>query len=221
MWLYYLICRILGYTFGIKLMEKGKSDAQANYGALSDTISEAATIAQEEGDHEQELISLLDEERLKYAGSVVLGLNDALVELTGALAGLTLALQNTQLIAVTGLITGIAAALSMGASEYLSTREEETEKCPLRASIYTSIAYLVTVALLIAPYLLLGHYLVCLLFTLVIAVLVVAAFNYYIAVAQDEPFRKRFLEMAGLSLGVAFFSFLLGFVVRSFFGVEV
>ena len=46
---------------------------------------------------------MLDEERLRYIGSVVLGLNDALIELTGALAGLTLALQNTQLNLLLGL----------------------------------------------------------------------------------------------------------------------
>src|SRR5574341_282925 len=103
----------------------------------------------EEDMHEQKLLAMLDEEHLHYVGSVVLGLNDALVELTGALAGLTLALQNTELIALTGLITGIAASLSMAASEYLSTRSEETEKHPFRAAVYTGIAYIITVTLLI------------------------------------------------------------------------
>ena len=44
---------------------------------------------------------------------MVLGMNDAMVEMTGTLAGLTLAMQNTRLIALSGLITGIAATLSM------------------------------------------------------------------------------------------------------------
>jgi VIT1/CCC1 family predicted Fe2+/Mn2+ transporter len=157
---------------------------------------------------------------LKYAGSIVLGLNDALVELTGALAGLTLALQNTRLIALTGSITGIAAALSMGASEYLSTKSEETAKSPLMASIYTGAAYIVTVILLILPYLLLDNYYACLGVTLAVAVTIIALFNYYISVAKDEPFRKRFLEMAGLSLGVAGLSFLVGYLIRSVLGVD-
>ena len=42
--------------------------------------------------NESALLQLLDEEKLRYTGSIVLGLNDVLVELTGALAGLTLAL---------------------------------------------------------------------------------------------------------------------------------
>ena len=220
-WKYYLISRILGFTFGIKLMERGEESAQENYGQLQEAIPEAKVIAHDENVHEDALIEMLDEERLRYVGSIVLGLNDALVELTGALAGLTLALQNTRLIALTGSITGIAAALSMGASEYLSTRSEETTKNPVRASIYTGVAYIVTVLVLILPYLVLDNFYVCLACTLITAVLIIGFFNYYIAVAKDEPFKERFLEMAGLSLGVAAFSFFVGFILRTFFSVDI
>ncbi len=147
-------------------------------------------------------------------------INDALVELTGALAGLTLALQDTRLIAMTGAITGIAAALSMAASEYLSTKSEETAREPLKAALYTGVAYVFTVAVLILPYLVLANYYICLVCTLAGAVLIIAFFNYYVSVAKDMPFRRRFLEMAGLSLSVAAFSFAIGFALRTVFGVE-
>jgi len=218
---YYLISRIFGFTFGVKLMEKGEEGAQVNYGALKEEVPEADEIRRDEHEHETELLDMLDEEKLRYTGSIVLGLNDALVELTGALAGLTLALQNTKLIALTGSITGIAAALSMGASEYLSTKSEDTSKNPLRASLYTGSAYVVTVLILILPYLILQNYYACLGLTLAGAILIIACFNYYVAVAKDEPFRSRFLEMAGLSLGVAALSFLVGFVLRAVLGVDV
>ena len=220
-WKYYLISRIFGFTFGIKLMERGEEKAQANYAQLKGKIPEIENWIHEEEIHEQKLLAMLDEERLRYAGSVVLGLNDALVELTGALAGLTLALQNVKLIALSGLITGIAASLSMAASEYLSTRSEETDKHPVRAAIYTGIAYIITVTLLVLPYLLIQNYIVDLVITLTIAVLIIAVFNYYISVAKDEPFRARFLEMAGLSLGVATFSFIIGYFIRLWLGVDI
>jgi VIT1/CCC1 family predicted Fe2+/Mn2+ transporter len=220
-WKYYLISRVFGFTFGVKLMERGEEDAQDSYEQLREVIPEAKAIILEENQHETALLQLLDEERLRYTGSMVLGLNDALVELTGALAGLTLALQDTKLIALTGSITGIAAALSMGASEYLSTKTEETAKNPVRASIYTGAAYLVTVLILILPYLVLKNYYLCLGCTLAAAILIIALFNYYISVAKDEPFRTRFLEMAGLSLGVAAFSFLIGFLMRTFLGIDI
>ncbi|HOO91049.1 MAG TPA: VIT1/CCC1 transporter family protein [Syntrophales bacterium] len=202
-------------------MERNEGDAQDNYALLRDVIPEVESIMREEDQHEAALLQLLDEERLRYTGSMVLGLSDALVELTGALAGLTLALQNTKLIALTGSITGIAAALSMGASEYLSTKSEKTIKNPLKASLYTGATYLVTVVLLILPYLIMKSYYLSLGCTLTGAVSIIAIFNYYIAVAQDEPFRKRFIEMTGLTFGVAAFSFLIGFIIRIFLGVDV
>lgn len=220
-WFYYLISVIFGFTFGIKLMEQGEEAAQENYASVSNAIPEAAQFQHEEDVHEEQLIGMLDEERLRYAGSIVLGLNDALVELTGALAGLTLALQDVKLIALSGLITGIAASMSMAASEYLSTRSEETSKHPVRAAIYTGIAYIITVALLVLPYLLFDNYILDLIITLTIAVLIIAVFNYYISVAKGESFRARFLEMAGLSLAVAVISFVIGYFIRQWLGIEV
>jgi len=220
-WWYYWISRVFGITFGIKLLERAEKSAEANYGHFQGQIPDLEAIIADENKHEAALIAMVDEERLQYVGSIVLGLNDALVELTGGLAGLTLALQNTQLIALSGLIMGIAAALSMGASEYLSTKAEKMGRKPLRSSIYTSAAYVVTVIALILPYLLIENHFICLACTLVVAVLIIALFNYYISVARDEPFRRPFMEMAGVSLGVAAFSFALGYLIRMFLGVEV
>ncbi|MCU0856974.1 MAG: VIT1/CCC1 transporter family protein [Pontiellaceae bacterium] len=220
-WKYVCIARIFGLTFGIKLMEAGEKAAQNKYGAYETPFEPAGQMAEDENSHEQALIGMLDEERLRYTGSIVLGLNDALVELTGALAGFTLALQNTRLIALTGAITGIAAAFSMAASEYLSTKAEDTEKHAGKASVYTGIAYILTVLTLISPYLVFKNYFVCLAVTLTLGVLIIASFNYYIAVAKDLPFRRRFLEMTVLSLGVAAVSFLIGFLLRKFTGIEI
>lgn len=220
-WFYVLVARLFGFTFGVKLMEQGEEGAQVNYAEIAKFIPEAVKIHQDEEEHEEKLLAMLDEERLRYAGSVVLGLNDALVELTGALAGLTLALQDVKLIALSGLITGIAASLSMAASEYLSTRSEDTDKHPVRAAIYTGIAYIITVSLLILPYLLLDDYILCLLISVTTAVVIIAVFNYYISVAKGENFRRRFVEMAGLSLGVAAFSFVIGYFIRIWLGVDI
>lgn len=217
---FFWIARIFGLTFGIKLMENGEEEAQINYAAISDYIKDARQIAKDEDDHEKQLIALIEEERLDYVGSIVLGLNDALVELTGALAGLTFALQNTRLIALAGLITGIAASFSMAASEYLSQKSEENENA-LKSSLYTGIAYIITVILLILPYLLISHFMICLAATLSIAIMIIFFFNYYISVAKDLNFKARFFEMAFISLGVSAITFLIGVVIRQFLGIEV
>jgi VIT1/CCC1 family predicted Fe2+/Mn2+ transporter len=91
----------------------------------------------------------------------------------------------------------------------------------VRAAVYTGIAYIVTVTLLILPYLLFENHYLNLSLALGTAVLIIAAFNYYISVAKDEPFRARFLEMAGLSLGVAVVSFLVGYLIRVLLGIKV
>ena len=218
---FYWITRLFGLTFGIKLMENGEAGAQEKYNEAKNYIPEAKSIVEDEDAHENELINMIREKQLDYVGSIVLGLNDALVELTGALAGLTLAFQNTRLIAIAGLITGIAASFSMGASEYLSNKSEGNEERALPSSFYTGIAYIITVFLLILPYLLLDNYFVCLALTLVIAILIILFFNYYISVAKELNFKKRFTEMAILSLGVAALTFGISYFVRMFFGVEV
>ncbi len=220
-WLYYQISRLFGFTFGVKLMEHGEEAAQKNYEQISAVIPEAGEFLHEEQVHEEKLMAMLDEELLHYVGSIVLGLNDALVELTGAVAGLTLALQNTKLIAMSGSITGFAAALSMAASEYLSTRSEGGPRQPLKASLYTGISYIITVVVLILPYLLLSNYYICLVISLAVAVLIIAGFNYYLSVAKDEPFRSRFWEMTLMSFGVAALSFGIGFLLRKVLGIQI
>jgi VIT1/CCC1 family predicted Fe2+/Mn2+ transporter len=113
---FYWVSGIFGINFGIKLMEWGEEQAQINYIFTTEKIPDAGKLVDDELAREQE--------RLSYVGSGVLGLNDALVELTSALTGFTFALQNTRLIALGGLITGIAA------SEYLSTKSEGRGKAP-------------------------------------------------------------------------------------------
>jgi len=216
------ISRVFGLNFGLKLMEKGEDMAQDIYdGSLKEASPKLEEILNDENRHENELISLIDEERLKYISSMVLGLNDALVELSGALVGFTLALQKTSLVAIVGLITGIAASLSMAASEYLSTKQEETDKNPLKASIYTGFAYIGTVILLVSPYFLFKNIFLCLTFVILNVLLLIFIFTFYISIAKDLDFKKRFLEMAGISLGVAIINYSIGLIIRHTFRIDV
>ena len=218
-WWYLLITRVLGLTFGIKLMENGEENAQAVYRQFAKAVPGLVKIALDEDEHEKALIGMIDEERLKYVGSIVLGLNDALVEFTGALAGFTFALQESKLIAVVGMITGIAASLSMAASEYLSTKTESEGRSPAKAALYTGFAYIITVLILILPFLLFKNVFISLGTAVISALLIIMSFTFYISVVRETSFRERFLEMAAISLGIASLSFLIGFFVREFIGI--
>ena len=217
-----LIARILGFTFAVKLMERGEGNAQTEYELLAREVAESASIREQEEEHEHALLGMLDEERLQYVGSMVLGLNDALVELTGSLAGFAFALQNTRLIALSGLIVGISATFSMASSEFLAARSEGRTDA-LKSCSYTGIAYLLTVVALIAPYLIFPgtQFIPALICMLVVVILIIAGFTYYTSVAQDQPFGSRFLEMALISISVAVLSFVVGILAKKFLGVDL
>jgi len=156
----------------MKMMENGEEGAKEAYSKLVSAVPEAKEILQDEEEHEKHLVAMIDEERIGYIGSMVLGLNDALVELTGALAGLTLTFQNTRL-------------------------------------------------LLVIPYFLLGNYYVALGVTVVDAALVVLVFSFFVSVVKEIPFKRMFLEVLFISLGVAAASFLIGWLVQTFLNIEV
>ena len=216
------LARVLGFTFAVKLMENGEGNAQDEYKQLSTDVPESIHIREQEEEHEHALLEMLDEERLQYVGSMVLGLNDALVELTGSLAGFTFAMQNTRLIALSGLIIGISATFSMASSEFLAARSEGREDA-LKSCTYTGIAYLITVILLIAPYMIFSNeqFLLALVCMLLVVVLIIAGFTYYTSVAQNQPFKSRFLEMAIISISVAVISFFVGVLAKKFLGVDL
>ncbi|QEN08088.1 rubrerythrin family protein [Oceanispirochaeta crateris] len=218
--IHFWFIQIFGLTFGIKLLESVESKGIKSYSELDRSLKYMDEIIEDEERHETELIEMLDEERLKYVGAVVLGLNDALVELTGALAGFTIAFQDTKLIGLTGLITGISASFSMAASEYLATRHEGGDDA-VKSSLYTGLAYVFTVIFLILPFSIVSNPFVALGVTLCIAVLIILGFNFYIAVAKGYNFKIRFLEMAAISLGVAGLSFVIGVLIKKFIGVDI
>jgi vacuolar iron transporter family protein len=217
-----LLSRILGYTFVLKRLIHDETGAVSEYESLKEEIPNAANVQADEMRHESELVNMLDEERLQYVGAMVLGLNDALVELTGTIAGLSFALQNTRIVALSGIITGISATLSMAASNYLAQRADGNENA-LKSSIYTGIAYVITVALLVMPYLFLPDALwaVALFAMIAVMVLIILVFNYYISVAKTLPFRRRFTEMVSISLGVAVIAFLIGLLAKALLGVDI
>jgi len=219
---YTFLARTLGFTFAVKLMEKGEEHAQEEYEHLADEVPESVHIRKQEEEHEAALLEMLDEERLQYVGSMVLGLNDALVELTGSLAGFAFALQNTRLIALSGLIVGISATFSMASSEFLAARSEGRTDA-LKSCSYTGIAYLLTVIALIAPYLIfpVTQFIPALLCMLLVVILIIAGFTYYTSVAQDQPFKSRFLEMAVISISVAVLSFVVGILAKKFLGIDL
>jgi VIT1/CCC1 family predicted Fe2+/Mn2+ transporter len=219
--LYYVISKFFGLTFGLKLMEKAEERALQAYKEISAILPQAQAVMSDEDKHEHQLLQMIDEERLNYVGAIVRGLNGAIVELTGALSGLTLAFRNPQLIAAAGLITGTAMCLSLSSTEYLATKTEGGHHHPLKAAFYTALANIITVALLIFPYLVFPHIYLALVVMLADAIIVIGIFNFYISVARNMSFKTRVGEMILISLGISGLTFAVGFLIRPYFGINL
>ena len=220
-WLFVVLGKIFGLVFVINLMEGGEDDSAENYRKLMEELPEARSIMEDETRHEAQLAAMIHEEKLSYISSMVLGLNDALVELTGALAGFKLALNDNSMVGMAGFITGVAATLSMAASEYLSKKSDTSEKHPLKAAVYTGVAYMITVAFLLLPYIVFESPLVALGFCLFDAALIILGFTYFVSVVRKESFVRGFTEMITISFSVAGISFLIGWAARSWLNIDM
>lgn len=220
-----LMRKVLGLTFTAKFLERHEKRAIHDYVECLSTADEAMKIKiqeiiRHETDHEQEMIGQIKEERVRFLGSIVLGVNDGLIELTGALVGLAVALRNARMAGLFGLVTGVAATLSMASSAYLQARHEEGRD-PRKAALYTGLSYLLVVAALVLPFFLMPNVPLALGAMAAVILALIAGFSFYSSVLFDRAFTRQMGEMVALSLGVAGVSYLLGSLVRSLTGLSL
>lgn len=218
---YVAMARAFGLAFALHLMERLEDKAEDFYERVRDRYPEEGRVKRGEERRELDLICRLNDRKLLYAGAVVLGLNDALVELTGTLAGVSFAFEKSLFVGVIGLIMGVAASLSMGASSYLESREnQERRRHPLLAAAYTCIAYLLATLLLVSPYFLAANPFVALAVMIGVALCIIVLYSFYVSVAKRQSFWRRTAELACVSLGVAAVSFAFGYLLRHGLGIS-
>lgn len=224
--LFKLIRQIFGLTFTAKLLEGHEKQMQGHYGDYLNTLTDEplkekmrAMIIREK-EHERYLLSQVKEDKVRFMSNIVLGLNDGLIELTGALVGFSLALQQTPLVALSGIITGVSAALSMSASAYMQAQYEEGRNAK-KAALYTGISYIVVVCILVAPFLSAQRIALALLCMLGLALVIILAISCYTTVLFERPFRRQFSQMFFFSIGIATVAFGVGLLARLFIGVSL
>jgi VIT1/CCC1 family predicted Fe2+/Mn2+ transporter len=202
-------------------MERGEDKAHTAYQQLAKVIPEIENVISDEERHGNELIDMIDDERLEYSSDIVRGLNVALVEITGALAGFTFALQDKNLILTAGLIIGITVSLSTTSTEYIATKSSTSIKSPLKSAFYAWLANIIAVAFLLDPYLIFNDIYLALGLMILDAVILIFILTFYLAVARDASFMKLFLEMVAVSLGIAALAFGIGFLAREFLHIHI
>ena len=221
-WWYIFLVKVFGTSFALKSLEKREAGSEEFYKELFEIYPESEKIYNQEVQHEFELIEMLNDKKLLYAGAIVLGMNDALVELTGTLSGIAFAFDKTLVVGLTGLIMGIAASLSMAGSAYFEAKENPSEDInPLVYSLYTGISYILTTAILVVPFFIFETMAYSLIMMFISAFLAIISYNFYISVAKDLSFSKRVIQMSAITFGVALISFAIGYVVKFYFGIEI
>lgn len=216
--------RILGVTFISKFLEIHETDAVAKYEALRGAIPAEHRerfdhIIEDEKAHERTFISELRETRVDYIGFIVLGLADAIVEITGVHAGFLGVTGSTLIAGVAGVIVGFAAAISMGSAAYLQAKEDP-KKSPVISAFATGISYFVSVILLALPYFLIRTMIVAFTISTAVGVALIAGFTFYGAIVFERKFWREFGEAAGLMIATALATFVWGAIIGKVFRIR-
>ncbi len=147
----------------------------------------------------------------KHIGDMVLGMHDALVSLTGLIAGLVGAGANRGAIILTSIIASIVAGLSMGASNYLGRRADgDACRGAISSGIYTGGAYIATCVVLLIPFMVGANIGPALWATFAMAGFIIFAFNLCVAKIGGRPFWRRFVEMLLVCIGVSVAAYAIG-----------
>lgn len=157
----------------------------------------------------------------RYIDAVILGLNDALVELTGALAGFTIGLHNSKLIILAGITTGVAATLSMTASEFLAKEVETRKTNSYIAALCTGGAYLGATAILLLPFFIFPQPFTALIISFIFAALIIVGFTYTASKIRNTSFKHDCIQMLAISFSVSALSFLISWLAKSWWNIDI
>lgn len=220
-----LLRLLFGATFAVKLLERGEEDAVEKYrkvlGLMESPEDKKALeeIIADEMRHEKDLIGQLDEAIVKYMSALVLGMADAIIEITGTHAGALGTTSSTLITGVVGLVVGVSAAISMASASYLQTKHE-VGKSPTVAAVVTGVGYVVAAALMSLPYFLVDNIVFAFAVSLLVSILLALMFTYQGSVYTDAEFLREFAQTVGLLLGVAALAYAMGDLLSTALGVR-
>lgn len=148
--------------------------------------------------------------------AIILGMHDAIVSLTGLIAGLFFAFTDTNIIIISCIISSITASLSMGAANYLATKAKGS-KTALKSAFYTAGAYMTTCIFLILPFFVFTNRITTLIATVLMAILIIFAFNK--SCYQGKAFYQHFFEMLSICTMVSIVAFFIGETANRIFRI--
>ena len=242
---------LFGLNIMMKLFEEREAATVVNYmklfreGWLSEGDREQLKkIVQDEMEHESFFAQKSSLSIVENLRDVLFGMNDGLVELLAAVSGLAGAYQRSLLVAITGLVIGIAGALSMSVGAYVSTksenelnqnrrlrmelssmvfgvRQEQVERgtSARESAVFVGIFYIIGALVPTAPYFLPFSVLIDQIASTALAVAALAIAGYLTSILSGVSSWRKVAEMVLLALAAALTTYLLGSVIRILTGI--
>ena len=217
--------RFFGLTFATRYIDRHESNVVHEYEGLARLIPEADRLAYremvaDEREHEKAFAMKVESSAVRYISFVVLGLADALVEISGIHAGWLGLFERTEIAGLAGVVAGGAASLAMASAAFAQAKQGFGGSARLSA-IYTGVSYFVTAIMLATPYFLTSNMILALSTSLALAVVILAITTWYSIVIQQKPFLRDFVEILAILFGTTIIVFLLGaFVSAEFPGIR-
>ena len=213
--------RFFGLTFATRYLDRHEANVVKEYEDLGPLIPEADRPAYDdmvadEREHEKAFAMKVESSAVRYISFVVLGLADALVEISGIHAGWLGLFDKTEIAGLAGVIAGGAASLAMASAAFAQAKQGFKGSARLSA-IYTGVSYFITAVILATPYFLTANMILALGTSLTLAVVILAVTTWYSIVIQQKPFMKDFLEILAILFATTIVVFALGALVSSEF----
>ena len=216
---------VLGAAFVVKYLESTEEAAVNNYKSLRTLIPGSdkkllEMIIVDEEKHEKAFADQIQDSYIKYVSFIVLGLADALVEVTAIYTGSLGVYHSTILTGLAGIIAGAAASISMASAAYLQAKQG-FKGSPFVAAGYTGSSYFLSTLILAAPYFLTSTIFTAMVSSMTLCVLIIASVSWYNSIMTGSRFKKDFLELAGIMFATAIILFIIGLLIRHAFGISV
>lgn len=219
--------RFFGLTFAIRYLDRHEAKVVVEYAALAHLIPEKdradfdAMVADEK-EHEKAFAMKAESSAVAYISFVVLGLADALVEISGIHAGWLGLFEKTEIAGLAGIIAGGAASLAMASAAFAQAKQGGFKGSARLSAAYTGVSYFVTAVLLATPYFLTSNMIFALGGSLTLAVVILALTTWYSVVIQQKLFMRDFVEILLILFATTIVVFTLGYVVSAVFpGIKV
>jgi VIT1/CCC1 family predicted Fe2+/Mn2+ transporter len=220
-----LLRYVLGLTFASRYLDRHEASVVKEYKGLEGMIPESDRVpfdemVADEQQHENEFAQKIETSAVRYISFVVLGLADALVEISGIHAGSLGLYDRTEIAGLAGVVAGAAASLAMASAAFAQAKQGFHGSARLSA-VYTGVSYFVSAVVLATPYFLTSSMVYALGASLSFAVVIVAFVTYYSTVISNRPFLRDFLEIVAIMFGATVALYFFGYFVGLRVGIRI